>query len=149
MFCFKIDLNDNSKGHLNVDCCQGVIVSCKRPCFDQLHTHILERLQNSKRSKMCAFSWSNMAAHRSIRSLLGKWFGFFIYRETKVLQSFEDTFWRPKRPLLFNGQDLLRLCIELAGLSLQSFLFQGDDFPWKEIILGRVGWTQVIFLYVF
>ena len=31
---------------------------CKQPCFDQLHAHILERQQNSKRSKMCAFSWS-------------------------------------------------------------------------------------------
>ena len=29
---------------------------CKWPCFDQLHAHILESQQNSKRSKMCAFS---------------------------------------------------------------------------------------------
>ena len=31
---------------------------CKRPCFDQLHAHILDRQQNGKHSKMCVFSWS-------------------------------------------------------------------------------------------
>ena len=39
---------------------------CKRPCFDQLHAHTLERQQNSKRSKMCATVRSadqSMAAH--------------------------------------------------------------------------------------
>ena len=29
---------------------------CERPCFDQLHAHILEGQQNSKQSKMCLFS---------------------------------------------------------------------------------------------
>ena len=36
----------------------GTRGDCKRPCFDQLHAHILERKQNSMRFKMCAFSWS-------------------------------------------------------------------------------------------
>ena len=31
---------------------------CKRPVFDQLNAHILERQQNSWRLKMCVFSWS-------------------------------------------------------------------------------------------
>ena len=38
---------------------------CKRPCFDQLNAHILERHQNSKRSKMCAFSWSKHGRSQS------------------------------------------------------------------------------------
>ena len=48
----------------------------KRPCFDQLYTHIfnlhiLERQQNSKCSKMCAFSWSK---HGRSQSPLGSKF---------------------------------------------------------------------------
>ena len=33
-----------------------IVCFVKWPCFDQLHAHILECQQNSKRTKMCAFS---------------------------------------------------------------------------------------------
>ena len=50
---------------------------CQRPCFDQLKAQILERQQNSKRSKMCAFSWSK---HGRLQSPLGLYELYFVWK---------------------------------------------------------------------
>jgi len=59
---------------------------CKRPCFDQLHAHILERQQDSKRYKMCAFSWSKHGRSQSpldISTILSVTISISIYEILK------------------------------------------------------------------
>ena len=58
---FKIELIPlNKTGKCLI---QGAIVSGH--VLNQLHAHILERQQNSKHSKMCAFSWSKHGRSQS------------------------------------------------------------------------------------
>ena len=59
---------------------------CQRPCFDQLNPHILEYQQNSKRFKMCAFSWSKNCR---LQSPLGKDIIWFLHQDFIKLLAFD------------------------------------------------------------